>query len=226
MNPFPNEQAARAYLSKIRDPQQREATRVRLLDYGYHLEAPAAPQVLGSMGIPSNPTPKNPEIQAPPPRPLSRTVQNPPLTQVMRSLEWSETPRTLTFSLPFPPSMNSIWRAVVITVKDKPQARVLLSQAGRDYRRAVQSIITSLGHPTCPPGARLHLHLVACPPDRRARDLSNLPKALEDALTHAHVWADDSLIDRLTVDRGPVTPGGRVDVVITTLTATLFEDLL
>lgn len=65
MNPFPNEQAARAYLSKIRDPQQREATRVRLLDYGYHLEAPAAPQVLGSMGIPSNPTPKKPEIQRP-----------------------------------------------------------------------------------------------------------------------------------------------------------------
>lgn len=202
MNPFPTRQAAENYLARITDPAQRELARVRL-----GLTPISAPTPTGG-----TPSPKNPEIHAPPPRPATRT----PAFQACP---------TLTFSLPFPPSMNSIWRAVVITVKDKPQARVLLSQAGRDYRRAVQSVIASLGHPTCPPGARLHLHLVACPPDRRARDLSNLPKALEDALTHAHVWADDSLIDRLTVDRGPLTPGGRVDVVITTLTATLFEDL-
>lgn len=202
MNPFPTRQAAENYLARITDPAQRELARARLR----LTPDPASTPTDGT------PSPKNPEILAPPPRPAMRT----PAFQACP---------TLTFSLPFPPSMNSIWRAVVITVKDKPQARVLLSQAGRDYRRAVQSVIASLGHPTCPPGARLHLHLVACPPDRRARDLSNLPKALEDALTHAHVWADDSLIDRLTVDRGPVTPGGRVDVVITTLTATLFEDL-
>lgn len=202
MNLFPSRQAAENYLARITDPAQRELARTRL-----GLTPGSAPTPTGG-----TPSPKNPEIQAPPPRPVTRT----PAFQACP---------TLTFSLPFPPSLNSIWRAVVITIKDKPQARVLLSQAGRDYRRAVQSIIASLGHPTCPPGARLHLHLVACPPDRRARDLSNLPKALEDALTHAHVWADDSLIDRLTVDRGSITPGGRVDVVITTLTATLFEDL-
>lgn len=213
MNPFPTRQAAENYLARITDPAQRELARVRL-----GLTPGSAPTPTSG-----TPTPKNPEIQAPPPRPVKR-VEFDRITAAPAAGPFI--PQALHFSLPFPPSMNSIWRAVVITVKDKPQARVLLSQAGRDYRRAVQSVIASLGHPTCPPGARLHLHLVACPPDRRARDLSNMPKALEDALTHAQVWADDSLIDRLTVDRGPLVPGGRVDVVITTLTATLFEDLL
>ncbi|THF88415.1 RusA family crossover junction endodeoxyribonuclease [Deinococcus sp. KSM4-11] len=160
---------------------------------------------LGLEGVPVvHPTPL-PAPSAPAPRPA------PPL------------PGILTFALPYPPSVNAIWRAVVITVKGKPTARVLLSQDGRDYRRSVAAVIASLGHPSTPPNARLGLRLHVCPPDHRARDLSNLPKALEDALTHAHVWADDSLIDELRVTRGPVVSGGRVDVVITPLITTLFE---
>ena len=193
MNPFPTRQAAEQYLARIPDPAQREATRARL---GLTAPSPAPVQAVQNVDT------------LPPPRPNARAV--------------ASHAKALHFSLPYPPSMNAIWRAVVIILKGKPQARVLLSQQGRAYRKAVQNVIRSLGNPTCPPGARLHLHLTAHPPDRRARDLSNIPKALEDALTHAHVWADDSLIDRLTVDRGEVTPGGRVDVVITPLTNTLF----
>jgi crossover junction endodeoxyribonuclease RusA len=45
-------------------------------------------------------------------------------------------------------------------------------------------------------------------PDRRARDLDNLPKALLDALTHAGLWEDDSLIDELHIFRcGPIKGG-------------------
>jgi crossover junction endodeoxyribonuclease RusA len=45
-------------------------------------------------------------------------------------------------------------------------------------------------------------------PDRRARDLDNLPKALLDAITHAGLWEDDSLIDELHIYRcGPIKGG-------------------
>jgi crossover junction endodeoxyribonuclease RusA len=52
------------------------------------------------------------------------------------------------------------------------------------------------------------------PPDRRRRDLDNLLKALLDALQHAGVYADDSLIDRLSVEKGEVAVGGKAVVVI------------
>lgn len=38
-------------------------------------------------------------------------------------------------------------------------------------------------------------------PDRRRRDLDNMPKALFDGLTHAGVWTDDSQIDDLRIVR-------------------------
>ncbi|WP_295821722.1 RusA family crossover junction endodeoxyribonuclease [uncultured Deinococcus sp.] len=210
MNPFPTRQAAEAYLARIPDLSVRDATRARLgLD---EVAAPAPePRPL--------PEPRQHAVPAPSGR-VPVTVSQ-PVT--------ASTPGVLTFTLPFPPSLNSIWRATLVPCKPKKPgappwaARVLLSQEGRQYRRAVRDIIRALHNPSTPPGARLALHLHVCPPDRRARDLSNLPKALEDALTHAGVWADDSLIDELRVTRGPVTTGGQVHVTIRSLTATLFE---
>ena len=66
----------------------------------------------------------------------------------------------------------------------------------------MRDIIRALNSPSTPPGARLSLHLHVCPPDRRARDLSNLPKALEDALTHAGVWADVPALTEELLSRG------------------------
>ncbi|UQN08617.1 RusA family crossover junction endodeoxyribonuclease [Deinococcus sp. QL22] len=96
-----------------------------------------------------------------------------------------------------------------------------MSEEWRNYRRAVISCIQTYGQPKTPRGARLAL-LIVSPPNLRKRDLSNIPKALEDALTHAGGWADDSLIDVLTVRRAPVHPGGQVVVQIMPLTETLF----
>ena len=44
-----------------------------------------------------------------------------------------------------------------------------------------------------------------------------MQKALLDALEHGGVYADDGQIDRLEVERGPVTPGGSVRVVVSPL---------
>ncbi|HDX8617827.1 RusA family crossover junction endodeoxyribonuclease [Aeromonas hydrophila] len=118
-------------------------------------------------------------------------------------------------TLPWPPSTNRIWRNV--TVSGKP--RTLLSQEGRVYRKAAADacLAAKLAGKQIPD--RLALRLVVQAPDRRARDLDNTVKAVQDALTHAGVWLDDSQIDRLLVERGPVVKGGMVSVTVEVMSA-------
>ncbi|WP_019584703.1 RusA family crossover junction endodeoxyribonuclease [Deinococcus apachensis] len=202
MNPFPTRQHAETYLSRIPDLAVREATRRTLgLDEGDR----TAPENRPSAELRHSAVPVLSARTQPAPLNLAHVV-----------------PGARTFTLPWPPSLNSIWRATVVKTAEGPQARVLLSREGRAYRRAVRDRIRDYGHPRTPPGTRLALTLTACPPDKRARDLSNIPKALEDALTHAQVWADDSLIDELIVRRGEVCPRGRMVVQIVPLGSTLF----
>lgn len=101
------------------------------------------------------------------------------------------------FSLPWPPSVNSMWR----TPNKGPLAgRTMLSKEGRDYRRAVAAAVQQ--QRVQPVGdARLRVDLEVRMPDKRRRDLDNMPKALFDGLTHAGVWTDDSQIDDLRIHR-------------------------
>lgn len=110
-------------------------------------------------------------------------------------------------TLPYPPSVNTIWRRV--------GARTLLSADGRAYREAVAQAVMLAGiRRGYTADKRLEVTLLACPPDRRRRDLDNLPKALFDALTHAGVWADDSQVDALTIRRMDPVKGGSVLVKV------------
>jgi crossover junction endodeoxyribonuclease RusA len=104
----------------------------------------------------------------------------------------------LYLKVPFPPSMNSYWRNIVI----KGRPRTLLSEKGRQYRIQIMSQI-HLEHPPALSG-RLHLTIELYPPDRRKRDLDNHCKAIQDGLAHAGVFEDDSQIDQLTVIRREV----------------------
>ena len=113
--------------------------------------------------------------------------------------------------LPYPPTVNTYWRNV--------GGRTLLSKAGRDYRRlAVDSCLAwkvvnkTPGNAPC--GGPLDVEIVAYPPDRRKRDLDNLPKGVLDALQHAGMIHDDSQINRLTISRGPIRRGGWMTVEI------------
>lgn len=118
--------------------------------------------------------------------------------------------------LPFPPSLNSYWRHVVIN--NSP--RVLISRDGREYRRSVLLRCNSQGVMDNPPlGGRLSVVITAYPPDRRKRDLDNLAKAALDALTAAGVWGDDSQIDDLRIIRGGVARGGRMVVEVADIPA-------
>ena len=104
-----------------------------------------------------------------------------------------------------------------MAVSGKP--RTLLSQEGRVYRKAAADacLVAKLAGKQIPD--RLALRLVVQAPDRRARDLDNTVKAVQDALTHAGVWLDDSQIDRLLVERGPVVKGGMVSVTVEVMSA-------
>lgn len=111
--------------------------------------------------------------------------------------------------LPFPPSVNSMWR----TPRSGPLAgRTMLSEDGRRYRRAVADavLVARAGRQL---RQRLAVTIEARMPDRRKRDLDNLPKAVLDGLTHAGVWLDDGQIDDLRVWRSD-RMGGVVLVTI------------
>lgn len=61
---------------------------------------------------------------------------------------------------------------------------------------------------------RIAVTLTCYQPDRRKRDLDNLPKSVLDALTHAGIWHDDGQIDDLRIVRAAVESPGRVVVEV------------
>lgn len=121
---------------------------------------------------------------------------------------------TVSISLPWPPSMNTYWRHVVI----KKRVCVLLSKKGREYRTSAAGALLAQGHVMRNLEGPLAVHLVVYPPDRRKRDLDNLPKSILDALTHAAVWGDDSQVDDLRITRGHIVKGGAVAITINPMT--------
>ena len=114
--------------------------------------------------------------------------------------------------LPFPPSVNTYWRA---PNKGLLAGRHLISAAGRKYQSAACAAIIEqlrrLPKPTTAPAA---VEILLFPPDARRRDIDNYNKALFDALTHAGIWEDDSQVKRMLVEWGPKVPGGRVEISI------------
>ena len=113
----------------------------------------------------------------------------------------------ITYSLPYPPSLNSYYR----TVHGQP----IISKAGREYRK---TIISEIGNTGKSLSGRLKVEIHAWMPDKRKRDLDNVFKALNDALTHANVWIDDSQIDDLRIIRFFDGGGGHVELFISEIT--------
>ncbi len=114
--------------------------------------------------------------------------------------------------LPFPPSVNTYWRA---PNKGLLKGRHLISAAGRKYQSAAcAAIVEQLRRLPKPSRELAAVEITLFPPDERSRDIDNYNKALFDALTHAGVWEDDSQVKRMLVEWGPVTKKGRVEITI------------
>jgi crossover junction endodeoxyribonuclease RusA len=99
--------------------------------------------------------------------------------------------------------VNSYWRH---PNKGPLAGRSLISQEGRQYRESVAKHIALLRSPSVG-HMRVRVDIEARMPDRRKRDLDNLPKALFDALTHAGIWHDDEQVDEYRVWRSPIYDG-------------------
>lgn len=111
---------------------------------------------------------------------------------------------SVTFALPWPPSVNHYYRRV--------GPRTLISREGREFRRRVGRILAA--HRLPPATGRLAVTVEVYPPDRRRRDIDNLLKAVLDACQHGGAFPDDSRIVWLLIYRSRAVPGGRVIVTI------------
>ena len=105
--------------------------------------------------------------------------------------------------LPYPPSLNTLYPS------NRKTGRRFLSKRGESYHDAVQMALRTSGLPSEPLSGRLAYRLHIYPPDARKRDLSNLPKVVEDCLTQFKVWGDDSQVDDMRVVRGDKIKGGK-----------------
>ena len=115
-------------------------------------------------------------------------------------------------NLPFPPSVNTYWRA---PNKGPLAGRHLISENGRKFRsNAAASVIEQLRRLPKPLMGDLSVNVVLFPPNKAPRDLDNYLKALFDAMTHAHVWEDDIQIKHMEVSWGPVQKNGGVSLTI------------
>lgn len=104
--------------------------------------------------------------------------------------------------LPWPPTVNSYYGHKPVKRRVIPYIR----KAGREYRQAVhEAVVEQVGYLEL--DEPLLVECILYPPDKRRRDLDNYMKALLDALTHAHVWEDDALVDQLLLYRGRAGSG-------------------
>lgn len=114
--------------------------------------------------------------------------------------------RTITLTLPWPPSVNKIWRAVA--------GRIVLSAAARQYAiRAANALPT--GH-VAPLRGRLKVRMELFPPAgvNSKWDIGNREKCVCDVLTKQRVWLDDSQIDDLHIIRKDAVKDGQLIMTI------------
>ena len=129
----------------------------------------------------------------------------------------------LVFTLPWPPSINSMYsQGIIGGVHKKARASMFLSQRGKDYR--VEAMV-AIANQRVAKGAlkgRLKVSAIAYPPDARVRDLDNLWKSALDVLKHNQVITDDGYIDDLHVRRAHQVVGGSFAISISEI-AEAFE---
>lgn len=112
----------------------------------------------------------------------------------------------ISFTLPYPPTVNHYWGS--------RGSRRYIKAAGKAYRMNVMAI--AFEKRLRAPDGYLEIEVHAYAPDKRARDLDNLWKALLDSLVHAGVIRSDcgKVLRKESIEWRDVVKGGRVDVQI------------
>lgn len=136
------------------------------------------------------------------------------LLEISREPERLTNLDALTIELPFPPSVNTFWRHVMIG----KHPRTLISEKGRKYKQAVlehfliENIRTKFSGP-------LSCTVDLYPPCNRRRDCDNYCKGLLDSLGAAGLYDDDSQIIDLHIRMHPKRAPGSVRVTLQAISA-------
>jgi len=112
-------------------------------------------------------------------------------------------------TLPYPPSVNTYWRA--------SGKRRFISKAGVLFKQNVRELISSSGYDSFA-DSRLRVDITICPRSKRRFDLDNLLKATLDAMQDAGLYQDDEQVDDLRIRRGEPVKGGACIVEIEKIT--------
>lgn len=113
---------------------------------------------------------------------------------------------TLSFELPWPPSVNHYW----LLIPMGRSVRMVIGKKGKEFREAVNALLKDTPELT----GKMSLTVEVFPPDRRKRDLDNLLKATQDSMQHAGIYKDDSDIDEIHIVRKEVVKLGLLKITL------------
>lgn len=116
----------------------------------------------------------------------------------------SDVVQMIRLMLPMPPTINHYF--------GRNGSRTYLPAKVTKYRQEVADIVAAAGHATME--GRIAMYVAVHPATKARQDLDNRLKGLQDALTHAGVWLDDSQIDDIQIVRREVIRGGRAIVLV------------
>lgn len=104
--------------------------------------------------------------------------------------------------LPFPPvTGNHMWKHA--------KGKHYLVKEAKDYFADVMMAVKMQGA-NVNTDQDVRVQVLIYPPDKRRRDMTNVWKVVEDALTKAGVWVDDFQVRSCLTDRMDPIKGGKV----------------
>lgn len=106
-------------------------------------------------------------------------------------------PHEIEIELPWPPSVNKLWRPY--------KGRMVVSNEARAYKASIQKLAFTWPKVFFTTG-EISMSIQAYPPDKRHRDLSNLLKVTEDSL-QGILFTNDYQIGEIHIIRMPVYTG-------------------
>lgn len=114
---------------------------------------------------------------------------------------------TVTFNLPFPPSVNSMWRSKGSNWYSTPKYKAWQKEAFAEIKYQKVPKVK-------PPYS---ITIAAGRPDKRKRDIGNLEKGVSDILQTAGIITNDCDTEHLEIYWDCTIDAGRINVTISTI---------
>ena len=116
------------------------------------------------------------------------------------------------FEMPWPPTVNHYHQPV----RMGKGVRIVKGQEAKQYAKDCEKWLRDLGleNEKIPEDKKLSMKLILHPPTLRKYDVDNRTKGIMDALSNSNFYADDSQVERLTIEKGEKVKDGMVEVFV------------